>query len=1059
MLPTSSHFGGATHLRSLLSILLLGLFVTAVLGTVGCAQDVQSLVPNHDFSQGVDADGVPLHWTSFARSENAGFEISDERVTVGDYSLYVFDNATDKGAGLRSARVEATPGSEYFAEVDVFVVSGQLTLYVDFLDAGGRRIEAKTASVPSSGSWQKISVQAQAPPNTAYVTLILYSYVPNIGAGYFDNAVLLEGTSGPTTSVQAVQIPPADPGGLTIGFRPEDGSRVAINPPPLIWPPVAQATTYIVEYSLDPSFPADKTFRVTDIDLPLYVGSDTLSPGFWHWRYWGVTGGGTQIGPSNDRTFEITEGIAELPLPPHDEWTARIPSSHPRLFVRPETVADMRGRLHLGSIESLFSRGRLAALAGAEYPEEPANPRAGGVLDIEVWRAAGAQMTPALDTLHELAFLYLTTQKQVYADEGKALLLHFAKMDPSGLTSYRNGAPEVAMRMLYYLPRAYTWLHDVLTEEERDLVRRSAQVRGQEAYSMIKGRPFESNPYGSHPGRMLGFLGQLSIAFLDEVPEARGWLDYVVQLMYAVYPAWGGDEGGYSEGLNYWSSYMNWVFDFFDAFKVATDIDLYQKPFFQNTAYFAMYAASAGTGTPFSDSHNSTPGSGQRTVVTHLARMHQNGYFRWYVDQLGGPLERSSMHQLLLGYPRVPTAQQPDALPNARWFQDIGWVTLHKELANPKANMQFTLKSSPYGSVSHSHADQNAFVLYAYGDGLAISTGYYPWSQSPHHAQWTNQTLSKNSVLIDGRGQPTFNINSKGQILGLFHSDLYDYTVGEAAKAYQNPNLKRFSRHVFYVRPDLFILVDDIKAQRPVTIDWLLHSAFTLEWDEATQVAHTQGRNAALDVHLFSSEPLSASISNRFIPPPEVDSYVNAWHMTATLPGKQDDATIVSLLTPRQIESDGPVLVDASVTSESAWLRIELTHSNGTTDTTEIIHLKLPATNEAADLADVHAIALNGEGNVVRALALGDSSQLAMSRGIVAVPKEMAVAVAWRYDAKTVSVETGRPRFGRSGPDGLQGELVLVANFVPNEVLLDGTVLPADAWSFNAVNGLLTVEF
>ena len=160
--------------------------------------------------------------------------------------------------------------------------------------------------------------------------------------------------------------------------------------------------------------------------------------------------------------------------------------------------------------------------------------------------------------------------------------------------------------MLYTLPRAYSVAVMRMTEDERNVVRQSMRARGQEAYGMIKGLPFETSPFSSHPGRMLGFLGQLSIAFLDEIPEAEGWLDYVVQLLFAVYPAWGGDDGGYSEGNNYWRAYMSWMFDFLDAFKAVTGIDLYQKPFFQNTGYFALYTMSPGTGQPFSDGQNGT---------------------------------------------------------------------------------------------------------------------------------------------------------------------------------------------------------------------------------------------------------------------------------------------------------------------------------------------------------------------------------------------------------------------------------------------------------------------
>lgn len=1035
-----------------LACLLLSAFL--VWGSA-VAMALENLIPNHDFSQGADAEGVPLHWTRFARSDEAGFYLSDAQASIGGQSLYIFDRSSARGSGIRSARVPATAGERFLAEVDALAVRGNLTLYMDFLDARGTRVQAVFNSVPQNPDWQSLVVQGQAPEGTAYVTLILYSSVSNEGEGYFDNVRLYNITELTVHSEEATTEDVVR--GPVIGFRPEDGAEVQVNPPPLVWVPLTDARAYIVELSQDPAFPEQATTRIADIDLPLYTHSHTLQPGVWYWRYMGVLPSGEVTEPSRVRSFAIPEGVAELPLPPTEEWMARIPTGHPRLFIRPENLADWRERLHGPSVESLFPQARTAALVGADYPDEPPNPRAGGTLDIDAWRAAGAQMSPPLDTLHDLAFLYLATGKEMYAEEGKQLLMHFARMDPSGLTSYRNGAPETAMKMLYYLPRVYTWLYDVLSEEERELVRNSARVRGQEAYSMIKGRPFETNPYGSHTGRMLGFLGQLALAFLGEIPEAEYWLDYVVKLMFAIYPAWGAEDGGYSEGLNYWSSYMNWVFDFFDAFEVATGISLYKKPFFQNTGYFAIYAGSPETRTPFSDGHNSAVGSGQRRVVTHLARMHQNTHYAWYVQQLGGPLERSAMHQLLLNYPSVPQATTPDDLPQSRWFRDVGWVTLHRNLLDPQQNMQFTFKSSPYGSVSHSHSDQNAFVLYAYGDGLAISSGYYPYYNSPHHAQWTNQTVSKNSLLIDGSGQKTASIDAKGQVLGFFHSDAYDYTAGDAAVAYDNAKLRRFTRHVLYLRPDVYVLVDDVRALQPVTIDWLLHSEFELHWDEQARVVRTQGRSAEMDVHFFTPEPLQVSVSDRYVPPPEQTSYVNAWHMTARLPGTWHEAAIVAVLTPRRLGGDGPKVVSGSALTDGDWLRIELVIEAYGSATTERIYMRFPEANQTADLADVRITALDRDGRILRALAIGEAAPAHLTDGIVSAPNESAVAVAWVGESATVRITTGLPRSGAAGLEGTRGDLVIVADFVPEEVWLDGTLLLDTEWVYDPASHRLRI--
>lgn len=1040
-------------MRRLFALLSYLLFIVAFVVWPAAAMS-ENLIPNHDFSMGTDSEGIPLHWTRFARSDEAGFYLTDTRSSTGGYSLYIFDNSSTRGSGIRSASIPVRPGEWFLAEVDAFPVRGSLTLYLDFLDQRGNRVKAFLQSTQPSGDWQPLAVQAQAPEGAEYVTLILYSSTSNQGEGYFDNARLYNVTELMAAPRQVSEEDVVE--GMVIGYRPADGSTVQVNPPPLIWVPVTGSQTYTVELSRDPSFPSEETLRIEGVDLPLYTHSTALQPGVWYWRYTGVRADGEPIESGRVRSFTIPEGVTELPLPPTDEWMARIPREHPRLFIRPENVETVRSRLLAPAVESLFPQGRMAVLVGAVYPEDPPNPRAGGGLDIEAWRRAGEQMSGPLDTLLELSLLYLLTGKEVYGVEGKNLLVHFARMDPSGVTSYRNGAAEVAMKMLYYLPRAYTWLYDTMTEEEREIVRQSARVRGQEAYSMIKGRPFETNPYGSHSGRMLGFLGQLSIAFLGEIPEAEHWLDYVVKLMFAVYPAWGGDDGGYSEGLNYWATYMNYVFDFFDAFEVATGISLYNKPFFQNTGYFALYAAARGTKTPFSDGHNSTPGAGIRRVVTQLARVHQNGHYRWYVDQLGGALDRSPMHQLLLDLPRVPVPKVPDDLPQSRWFRDVGWVVLHRDLLNYQENMQFTFKSSQYGSVSHSHADQNAFVLYAYGDGLAISSGYYPYYNSPHHAQWTNQTLSKNSLLIDGRGQLTFNYEAKGKILGLFHSDLYDYTAGDAAVAYNNAKLRRFTRHVLYLRPDVYVIVDDVRALQPVTIDWLLHSEYEIKWNREAQVARTQGRAAEMDVHFFTAEPLEVTISNRYVPPPE-QSYVNAWHLTARLPGSWEEAAIVAVLTPRRIGAGGPRLVSGSAAFEDEWFRIELVLDEGGTTSTELIYLRFPPADQPPEPADVRIVRLDAEGTAVRAMAFGESALQRPGPGILDLPEGLAAAVEWSRDDAVVRVISGVPHIGVTGSQGIKGEVRVSSPFVPREVWLDGQRLDDGAWSYSAETGQLRI--
>jgi len=70
-------------------------------------------------------------------------------------------------------------------------------------------------------------------------------------------------------------------------------------------------------------------------------------------------------------------------------------------------------------------------------------------------------------------------------------------------------------------------------------------------------------------------------------------------------------------------------------------------------------------------------------------------------------------------------ATSPSDMPVLRWFKGIGWVGLQHRMDDPDNHIQFVMKSSPYGSISHSHGDQNAFCLSAFGEDLAIQSGHY----------------------------------------------------------------------------------------------------------------------------------------------------------------------------------------------------------------------------------------------------------------------------------------------------------------------------------------------
>jgi len=197
-------------------------------------------------------------------------------------------------------------------------------------------------------------------------------------------------------------------------------------------------------------------------------------------------------------------------------------------------------------------------------------------------------------------------------------------------------------------------------------------------------------------------------------------------------------------------------------------------------------------------------------------------------------------------------------------------------MADPDEHIQFVFKSSPYGSISHSHGDQNAFCLSAYGEDMAIQSGHYIAFNSSMHQKWRRQTLSKNAILINGKGQYADKDKAKalaaqGRIIAAQQHDDHYFIHGDATAAYQSlsPEVTNAEREIYFVRNSYFVIVDKVDADTPVTIDWLLHANNPFELGKSsfrnTQSKSTPQRPATASPRFWSPtnwmRPNASSIS------------------------------------------------------------------------------------------------------------------------------------------------------------------------------------------------------
>ncbi len=547
---------------------------------------------------------------------------------------------------------------------------------------------------------------------------------------------------------------------------------------------------------------------------------------------------------------------------------------HPRVFVPPGKLAEFRERFRKDFPDLVRSFGRLDKSIGEPLMPEPPATRT----KVEFVETMD-RIRRFCGRMESFGQSYLVTGKEAHGREAARLLLHIASWGPDAGGGFK-ACDEVPMSVMQTGPPVYDWIYPMLSEDERSRIRSAFQARGRAMFSRVgEGRAV---PQDSHGGRMLGFMGVGGIAFLGEIPEARRWLEAMVELVGGPqYPNWGGADGGWSEGPQYWSWYMGYMIPFLAAFRAATGSDrLHNKPFFRNTIYYGLYCSPLNLPVaPFGDAAESNAAWQKAVVARCFGHAYGNGHFIWYSFQTRSSpafAEAAAVCAAGAGRPGV-APKPPDDIEQSRHFRDIGWVAMHSALARPEEDVFLLWKCSPYGGRSHSHADQNAFVLSAFGRPLAIASGYYDYYGSPHHYGWTRQTKANNCVLVDGAGQDER--RGEGRV-ECYLSDSasgwgggFTYARGDATGVYAG-RLARAIRHVAKLEGDLFVVADDLEAPSPARYSWLLHAQERMALDAGAAEIVSAGGGARLAARVLVPRGVDLSQSSLFDPPPLRDQAI-----------------------------------------------------------------------------------------------------------------------------------------------------------------------------------------
>lgn len=642
-------------------------------------------------------------------------------------------------------------------------------------------------------------------------------------------------------------------GRLTIAYAPTDGVTVIENPPRFMWLPVIEdEANYVLRIAKTAAFDAADTHVFSNIPLNFFTPDTVLEAGHYCWSYavWDEAQQQAVTAWSTVREFELAKDAIETPLVSRAQRYKNVATSHPRLLLSSEKITAFQKALAENpshcTWDTFFEK---SVLPWLERPvmDEP-KPYPNNTRVAPIWRQTYIDCQELIYAIRHLAIAGKVLEKPEYLEKAKDWLLAAAAWDPEGSTS-RAYTDEWAYRVTVALAWGYDWLHSELSEEERTTVRGALLARTRQiADHAIKSANIHLFPYDSHAVRSVyAVIIPACITMWDEEPEAKEWLDYSIEFLSTVYTPWGDDQGGWAEGPHYWMTAMAYLVEAANLMKSYMGYDLYQRPFFQNTADFAMYTKAPDTKrATFGD--DSTLGDAICLKIGYNVRQFAgvtgNPAYQWYYDEIKRNDPDTAMAFYNYGwwdfnfdelmyqhdFP-VVEGMLPANMDKLRWFKGTGWVAIQHAMDKPDQHVHFVMKSSSYGSISHSHGDQNAFCMSAFGEDLAIQSGYYVAFGSDMHQKWRRQTRSKNAILINGKGQyadrdKSIAMRSTGKIIEAKEHDDHIYIKGDATPAYQhfNPSVTNVEREIYFVQNNYFVIIDSVDATEAVEMQWLIHS-------------------------------------------------------------------------------------------------------------------------------------------------------------------------------------------------------------------------------------------
>lgn len=681
-------------------------------------------------------------------------------------------------------------------------------------------------------------------------------------------------------------------------IRPAHCDELDQTPPDFSWPAYRRGARYVFELRRPDAVVEKRTAARNWL-----LWGKTLAPGDYAWRVSVALPNGRIAPPGDWRLFAIKAGSSAFLVPDEEVLVERAMSKErPRAFPAGASLERLKKSLKLErriGWEALLAdlkRPRKAAdgldtlVQGARAYGQKAYSKALG----DAKREAGKD----LDRLLAAAFAYRVTGQDDYRRMALEKLKGVSRWPAEGASGASHH--QVAGRYAWVLALAYDWLYADLSFADRRMVHDAIARRMDpllEEFGVAAGK-MDGMPYNSHGWVALGEMAATSALLVGDDFRANGWFEQTVQPFIQSISPWAGPEGGMANGTGYGVWDLSALLIPMDVIGYTLDLNLYEKAPLKNMLPFLMQFIPPGSPVgSFGDAAENTTDLWVGDFIRAYAMRAPSPEADWYAGHWL-PRRYRMIHLFAPVLERRNESVTAPAGPAGIWAKTSGWVAMHGDIADPMRTSVY-FKSSPYGSFSHSHGDQNSFVVVSAGRPVLIDSGYYDYYQSPHWRTWYTQTRAHNAITFDGgTGQKTGDRGAAGTIVAFEQHGDYDVAIGEAAQAYGGA-VSTMRRTLVFVRPGTLIVIDSASSSAPRTWEWNFHALSQFEEAEPNRVVLGRGSDASC-IRVHSTDRLT--FSQRKGPPVPADAKWDAsrhsapqWHgkFVSSMPQREFAAVVM----------------------------------------------------------------------------------------------------------------------------------------------------------------------